>query len=289
MTADLADRTDPPTDPPRLRVVLVDDELAANRWLAELLSRHDHVQVVGRARTADRAEALIARVRPDVVFIDVEMPGRDGLSVLDRLDPSIRGVIVTAFEEYAVEAFETPAVDYLLKPVTAARLNRTLARLAGGGPRQESAAPAVPADERITLPLAGETAVIPASTILWIESRVNYSVVNLIGREPLTVRRPLVQWDRDLPAASFQRVSRSLIVGLGHIAMIRWQWRGGTQIEFAGSDAVLTLGRAATRRLKERIDGSRRNAPPGRRETPPRRSPRRRVSADRPRPRHGSA
>jgi len=110
-------------------------------------------------------------------------------------------------------------------------------------------------DGRLLVPSGNETLVIPTPDILWIESQENYSVVHALGREPQTVRRSLLQWEADLPAEAFQRVSRSLIVGLERIAMVRWQWQGGTRIEFIESDAVLTLGRAATRRLKDRLDG----------------------------------
>ena len=259
----MSNRDQLPDNPPPLRVVLVDDEAAASRWLAELLSRHDHVEVVGRARRADQAEKVIAHVKPDAVFVDVEMPGRDGLSVLDRLDPAILGVVVTAFEDYAVEAFETAACDYLLKPVSAARLERTLARLASMSQRGSPAEPLPPqpidasaAEERVVLPIAGETAVVPAGDILWIESQENYTQVHAVGREAVVVRRPLVHWESELPAESFLRVSRSLLVGLERITMVRWQWQGGTQIEFAESDEPLTLGRAATRRLKEHLDAA---------------------------------
>lgn len=256
-------RTDMPATPAPLRAVLVDDEAAASRWLAELLSRYSHVQILGRARRADQAEKLIARVKPDAVFIDVEMPGRDGLTVLDRLPEEIYGVVVTAFEEYALEAFETAAFDYLLKPVTAARLDRTIARLATIGQRIITPAyePPTPqesntTESRVILPLAGETSMVPATDILWVESQENYTQVHAIDRSPLLVRRPLVRWESELPATSFLRVSRSLLVGLGRITMVRWQWQGGTEIEFAGSREILTLGRAATRRLKEHLDAA---------------------------------
>lgn len=250
---------------PPLRVLLVDDESAASRWLAELLARHEHVTVVGRATNADRAEELIARFRPDAVFIDIEMPGRDGLALLDRLDPEIRGVIVTAFEDYAVEAFDTAAVDYLLKPVTAARLERTLARLAGGGGRQGGIARAVAAsaesadlpamlDEKVVVVTGRATALVPAEKILWVEALDNYSKVYRLGGQPLVARRSLAEWEASLPPASFLRLDRSLIVGLDRIDAIHWRWQGGTQLSFIGSDAVLLIGRAATRRLKDRVD-----------------------------------
>ena len=255
-----------PTALPPLRAVLVDDESAASDWLAELLSRHQHVSVVGRATSADRAERLIARLKPDVVFVDVEMPGRDGLALLDRLEGQTVGVVVTAFEDYAVEAFDTAAVDYLLKPVTAARLGRTLARLAAGLGRSPivtvgdgEAPPPDPAglDDKLPVPTGRATTLVPADEILWLEALDNYSLVHRSDAPPLTVRRSLAEWEEILCPGPFLRLDRSLIVGLDHIDAIHWRWQGGTQVAFVGCEATLTLGRAATRRLKDRLDGGR--------------------------------
>lgn len=248
---------------PPLRVLLVDDEPAASTWLADLLSRHEHVRVVGRATSADRAEEMIAHLAPDVVFLDIEMPGRDGLAVLDRLNARTRGVIVTAFEEYAVEAFDTAAVDYLLKPVTAGRLARTLARLAAGAWRglDAAAADAVPrpgqqrGNEPIAVPTGRATTLLAAGDILWIEALDNYSQVHRPHEPPLTVRRSLAEWEATLPAPAYCRLDRSLIIGLDKIDAIHWRWQGGTQIVFREA-ATLTIGRTATRRLKDRLDAA---------------------------------
>jgi DNA-binding LytR/AlgR family response regulator len=256
-----------PLSLPPLRVLLVDDESAAMNWLAELLSRHGHVTVVGRATDADQAERLLVRLRPDVVFVDIEMPGRDGLALLDRLEGDTRAVVVTAFEDYALEAFDTAAVDYLLKPVAAGRLARTLARLADGGGRCGVAAlpaadqpcggpprAAAALDDKLAVTTRGATALVPVDEILWLEALDNYSRVHRLGGAPLTVRRSLSEWRAALPPSAFLRLDRSLIVGLDRIDAIHWRWQGGTEISFVGSEARLTIGRAATRRLKDRLD-----------------------------------
>lgn len=197
------------------------------------------------------------------MFIDIEMPGRDGLSLLDRLDANTRGVIVTAYDDYAVEAFDTAAVDYLLKPVTAERLGRTLARLDRVGGRQDGGVGADPASDpgrlvdKLALPTGRATALLPTEQILWLEALDNYSRVHRIGGPPLTVRRSLAEWAETLAGESFLRLDRSLIVGLDRIDAIHWRWQGGTLVSFVGSTATLTLGRAATRRLKDRLDGER--------------------------------
>lgn len=255
----MPDRGFLPLDAPSLRAVLVDDEPAATSWLAELLNRHPHVEVVGTAEDATAAERLLDQLRPDVVFVDVRMPRRSGLTVLNRLKPGMRGVVVTAYPEFALAAFEVAAVDYLLKPVTAERLDRTLARLAGVTPRQGGhqdgdGSRAEPEAERIWLDIGGQTAVIQPEEILWIEADENYSRVQCRGQPSLLVRRTLAQWEEQLPQAVFCRVSRSLIVRLDQIKRIRWRAKGGTLLEMAGAETPLTLGRPATRRLKERLD-----------------------------------
>ena len=265
----MAERLSLPENPPPLRVVLVDDEPAASCWLADLLGRHEHVEIVGRAVDADAAERLIRELAPDVVFVDIEMPGRDGLAVVDRLGGKTRGVVVTAFEEYAVEAFDTAAVDYLLKPVTAARLTRTLARLACGSGRvagQEAGDEAAgetaaqptrgeASDARIPLAAEGTTAVVALAEILWIEASENCSRVYRALEPALFVRQSLARWEEMLPAEAFLRVSRSVILRLDRIEGIRWNWQQGTQLSFVGSDARLTIGRSAARRLKDRLEG----------------------------------
>jgi len=258
----------PPIPLPPLRVLLVDDDSAATSWLAELFARYEHVTVVGRATTAERAGRLIARLRPDVVFLDIEMPGRDGLALLDRLGGDVRAVLVTAFDDYAVEAFDTQAVDYLLKPVTAGRLDRTIARLAGERSRFGAAAAGDASgtgpppdlavlDDKLAVPTGRATTLVPADEILWVEALDNYSQVHRHRGPPLTVRWTLAEWAETLSPASFLRLDRSLIVSLDRIDAIHWRWQGGTQVAFVGSEARLTLGRAATRRLKDRLDGQR--------------------------------
>src|SRR3954454_19807948 len=123
-----------------MRALLVDDEAPARERLRRLLGEVPDVEIAGEAEDGERAMAEIARLAPDVVFLDIQMPGCTGMEVAASL-PSPRPHIVfcTAFDEYAVDAFELSAVDYLLKPVNRARLARALDRVRGGQRPDEGA------------------------------------------------------------------------------------------------------------------------------------------------------
>lgn len=112
-----------------LRVLLVDDEPPARRWLREILSAHPVIQIAGEAGDIPAAIALAARLDPDVVFLDVQMPPHQGFDLLRHLEARTRVVFVTAHEVHAIRAFEANALDYLLKPVSPERMAETLRRL----------------------------------------------------------------------------------------------------------------------------------------------------------------
>lgn len=233
-----------------LRAVLVDDEAAANRWLAELLAADARIEVVGTAHSAAAAERLLARVEPDVMFLDIEMPGRSGLDLLARTHPRLRTVLVTAHEQHALKAFELGACDYLLKPVSPQRLTRTLDRLClQPMPPVVAAAP----PQRVIIASAQGSLLVESRDLLWIEARENYSLVQTAGEGAHLVRRLLGDWEGELNGRSFQRISRSLLVNCDRIREI--QRRSGEEcvVLFADAPHELPLGRAATRRLRQLI------------------------------------
>lgn len=243
-----------------LRVLLVDDEPAAIVALTDLLAAHPAVTILGSARNVDSALTIVAEHAADldVVFLDVEMPRRGGFELLASLGPSTRVVFVTAYDDYAIDAFEVGARDYLLKPVTAERLARCLTRLEQSPqgscePRARGQDATTKGPSRRPLPVAGGTRLVEDGQILWIEAVGSSSEVRLADGTALFVRRSIASWQESLPADGFFRVSRSLIVQVARIRMISWRSQGGTQVAFHGSDRQVSLGRAATARLKQAI------------------------------------
>ena len=267
-----------------LSALLVDDEPLANERMRQLLVAHSGIEVVGTAGSVKAAQAMLEERPPDVVFLDVEMPGGRGFDLLLSVPASTQVVFVTAHERYAVKAFAASAVDYLVKPVNPERLAETLRRLgkmaailraksaAVGGdaslPDDEEADDATSSGEvdgrdgttdvgfgdTISVPLRtkGRTALVPIGDIYWIESFRNYTRVGLMnpGRV-LIFRRRLGEWEADPPTGPFERLGKSLVVQIALIQETEWKSRDETVLTFAADIEPLVIGRPAAMRLRD--------------------------------------
>jgi two-component system LytT family response regulator len=263
-----------------LTALLVDDEPLARERMRELLAAYPEIEISGTAGSVRDARAFLQTRAPDVVFLDVEMPGGSGLDLLENVPDATQVVFVTAREKYAVQAFAAAALDYLVKPVDPERLADTVARLrrqgAGAGGRPPRAADAgdagrdhLPAgeagvrvvglDDSVSVPLAGKTTsmMLVVRDICWIESLRNYTRVALKGPPRVIIfRRRLSDWDDMLPDGPFARVGRSCVVQLASIEQIEWSSRSDTRVTFGDGVEPLTLGRLPAMRLREILGGT---------------------------------
>ena len=239
----------------RARVLLVDDEPLARTLLRVLLARDPGVEVVGECNGAE-AVAEIGSRRPDIVFLDVQMPEVDGFEVLERLDPARAPVVVfvTAYDKYAVRAFEVHAVDYLLKPVSEERLReavgRAKARVAAEGRSQDAGLAALLRERarypsRILVPARGRTVVVDVAGIDWIEATDYYASIHAGGQTHL-LRQTMAELERMLDPARFCRVHRSAIVNLDRVREIHPLFRGDSELMLAtGARVRLSRSRRA--------------------------------------------
>lgn len=231
-----------------LRALIVDDEGPARSELRFLLASHP-VEVVGEAENAVTALALARDTRPDVVFLDVEMPGLTGVEaaalVRERSDPPAV-VFVTAHGEYAVDAFAVEAFDYLLKPVDPDRLARVVERLLER--TAESAAPV----ERIAVVTGGRTELLDYDEVHYVQADGDYSRVHTYDRTYLCTTS-LGELEERLPSTRFARVHRSHIVNLAKVAGVR---RTEDRLRLQLADAQRTeldVARRQARALRERL------------------------------------
>lgn len=209
------------------RAVLVDDEPLARKRLRRLLADHGGVEVAGEAGDGEAACRLIAEVKPDLVFLDVQMPGMSGFDVLTRLRERPNVIFVTAHDEFAVRAFEEQALDYLLKPVEPARLERALARVAAGArapaendERFERLLQAIDRaktpPQRIAVRRGAKVMLVEPSAIVFCRAEDKYTVLYTADGEHV-VDRTIEELERTLDPAAFLRIHRSAIVNLAFV------------------------------------------------------------------------
>ena len=268
----------------KTRVLIVDDEAIARRKLRRILVENLGAEIAAECSNGDDAVAAIAECRPDMVFLDIQMPGGGGFSVLNRVDPRRMPptVFVTAYDQHAVQAFQVHAVDYLLKPVTAERLaeayNRCLGRLAQqrnrtdfeallaalqrvGDHRPDPEPKPAQTDPWLHWIVANgskHSRLIPVEQIEWIEAAGNYVRLHLLdSNESLLCRDSLNRLASRLPPRMFVRVHRSTIVRIASIRTITG-WFGGDQMLHLASGARVKL----SRNYRKAFDAIIENLPP---------------------------
>lgn len=207
-----------------MRVVIVDDEPLARLAVKVRLARRGEFELAAEYGDGDSAAAGIAALRPDLVFIDVQMPGRSGIEVLASLPPQQRpmAILLTAWDSFAVQAFDLAAIDYLLKPVDDDRLDEALDRALRAWPYRRHEAAAAPAQwlRSFTVRSGTRTVLVPAGDVERIEADGDYATLHAEGKSWL-VRERLHTLAMQLDPRVFQRVHRSTIVRLDMIAELR--------------------------------------------------------------------
>jgi len=216
-----------------MRVLIVDDETPARERLRRLLLAFDDIDVVGQARDGDEALAAVATLAPDALFLDVQMPGANGIDVAASLpEPPPAIVFVTAHGHYAVQAFDAAAVDYLLKPVEPQRLGQALQRLRD---RLGAARPPLQPAQLLVADRS-RTHVVAVADILWLEAADNYVILHTPERSPL-LRRTLSGLLDDL-GAGFVRTHRGAAVALAHVVQLEPLGKGDARITLHGGQAA---------------------------------------------------
>lgn len=231
-----------------MRALVVDDERLARARLRKLLEAHPEVTVVAEAHSVAAAEAAIAAHAPDVIFLDVAMPGGSGFELFARVRVEANVVFVTAFDEHAIRAFEVGAVDYLLKPVELARLADSIQRLRGR-PR--------PAPDRICVTGGGSVRVVPAADIIAVRADGDYSELLLRDGTRIVQKETLTHWEQRLGPA-FLRVHRDTLVSLAEVERVERDPDGSTyRLLLRGQPGVVAVSRSRAATLKASLLGSR--------------------------------
>ncbi len=232
-----------------MRALIVDDEPLARRELRRLLGAFAWVEIVGEAGNIDEARAGIEKLSPDVVFLDIQMPGGTGFDLLTRLDHVPRVVFTTAYDQFAVKAFDVNALDYLLKPIEPERLSTALRKIEAS-PRRDPAAIDAPL-EQLFIRDGPRCWFVPLREVSVLSAEGNY-VRMLWGNERPLLGRSLAALEEKLDPKRFFRANRSQIVNLDFIEQVELgdggrlhlQMRDGPEVEVSRRQARLFRARA---------------------------------------------
>ena len=236
------------------KALIVDDERLARARLRTLLAAHPEITVVGEADGVAAALRAMAETPPEVLFLDIQMPGATGFDLVNQLERPVKIIFVTAYDTHAIRAFEVNALDYLLKPVPPERLAQAIARL-DDAPQPTTATARRPLEYDDSLFLSvGETArFLRVSDIQCIRAADVYSEVFTADHPPMLVHKPLAEWEARLPARNFVRIHRAAIVNLAVVERVEPWFNASWRVHLRGLAEPVTMSRRYAARLKERM------------------------------------
>jgi two-component system LytT family response regulator len=230
-----------------MRALIVDDERLARKELMKLLEEHPSIEIVGEAVNADEADKLIEELNPDLLFLDIQMPGRTGFQLLESLDSVPLVIFTTAYDEFALKAFQVNALDYLLKPVTAERLADAVhkvqekERLKGSGRNKK-----LGLEDQVFVKDGDRCWFVSLANIRLFESDGNYIKVYFDANRPM-IHKSLNALDEKLDERAFFRASRKHVVNLSWVEGIEPWFNGGLMVKLKGGDKVEVSRRQAAK------------------------------------------
>ena len=230
-----------------MRAIIIDDERLARQELKNLLSNHKDIEVVAECNNAQSAKEKIAELNPDVIFLDMQMPGKNGLELIEELSALPDVVFVTAHDEYAIKAFEVNAFDYLLKPVSPERLAETIRKLTikDNTDKKENTSPLSEID-RVFIKDGEKTWFVKLSQIRLFESEGNYVRVYFETFRPL-ILRSLNSLEERLNDKHFFRASRKHIINLSWVESIETWFNGGLMVKLKDGQQIEISRRQAVK------------------------------------------
>ncbi len=241
----------------KLRAMIIDDEVFVREDLRYMLASNNDIEVVCESGTINEAKKLLSENSVDVVFLDIQLRGGSGFDLVPFIDRPTEIIFITAYDEYAVRAFEVNALDYILKPVTENRLAESIERLKSGLRGIKTASPKAgpyKPDDRIFVKTDSGQVFVCLEDILSISSiGGNYVNLTLKGGESLLSRITLKEWEKTLPESIFFRIHRATIINLKSIERIDYQKDGSCLVSLSGLKDTCTVSRRMAPGLKNLV------------------------------------
>ena len=234
----------------KYRTIIVDDEILARNDLSAILASFENIDIVGTAKNIESAAELIKKENPGLIFLDIKMPGETGFDLLEYINDNMHIVFVTAFDEYAIRAFEVNAIDYLLKPVTKERMALTIEKLSDFEISKPGKQKALLYEDQIFLKIDNKYHFLKIESIIQITAEGDYSkILTKNGRKSLT-SKSMKEWEDRLPLNHFIRIHRSTIINTNEVERIEPWYNNAHLVYLKGVDKPTVMSRRYFAKVK---------------------------------------
>lgn len=239
-------------DKPKVRALIVDDERLARKDLMNMLAEIPNVETVGEAQDVPSAIQAIESLNPDIVFLDIQMPGQTGFDLIEQVDYTGKIVFVTAYDDYALRAFEINALDYLMKPVTPDRLQKSIERV-HQEVQQSSTKTQEPLkySDRLFTTIGNKIQFLKIDSIILIQSEGDYTYVTCNNGMKGLVTKPMKEWEERLPENYFCRVHRNSIINTEFIDEVEKWFNYSYRAKLKGIKEPVIISRRYAKKLKD--------------------------------------
>jgi two-component system, LytTR family, response regulator len=236
----------------KITAIIIDDERPARKELQFLLENFREMEVIGESDNIDHAVELIQNKKPDVVFLDIQLAGENGFDLLEKVAVTFKLIFVTAYDEYAVRAFEANASDYLLKPVDPARLEKSMKRISGDAVNNKSTVKKFEYRDSLYVKLNNNTAkFIKLNSAVVILSVGNYTKLLANDGKNYLILKTLKQWEEELPDNHFIRIHRTAIVNFEYINRIEKYSGSNLKIYMMNIEKPLNVSRSCASKFRK--------------------------------------
>jgi two-component system LytT family response regulator len=233
-----------------IKAIIVEDSRLARKELKELLKAHPEIQVIAEADSAEQAILLLTREQPDLLFLDIHLPGKNGFDILAELDQVPLVIFTTAFDQYALQAFAYNTIDYLLKPIVPEQLERAISKVEGKLKKQEESSKSqkLSLTDRFFVKDGNKCWFVTLGDIRLFESKGNYTQIHFDDQRPLMLRS-LQQIDLLLDQQQYVRINRQQIVNIKYISNVEERFGGRLKLSL-NTGEVLEVSRRQANRIK---------------------------------------
>lgn len=238
----------------KIRALVIDDEHLARKAIISLLKDYPDIELAGEADGASQAARQIELHQPDLLFLDIQMPGKSGFDLLNDVNFQGQVIFITAYDSYALRAFEINALDYLMKPISPERFKKAIERLDDREERQPAPLKQdLLYEDRLFLLMGKHMVFLKISSIVYIKAEGDYTQVTTSEGKKGLVLKSMKEWNERLPDSHFCRIHRSYIVNLDFVEEIEKEYNYDFIVKLKNSNTSLLMSRRYARMLKERM------------------------------------